>query len=592
MFRFIMNDSTVPFRLYLTEAKAFVIHFATQKRWRECGEDKTRWLKHFLLVSGYMTMMTLIVVFIRWFQVDDSSWHFSSLFGYYATGTIMIITIEMFLSRRRKQETIHRFSELSDWLFLILLFLTTLTGIIMHIVRLAGWPMGTYVMYVIHLAIAGPMLVIEVPFGKWSHLFYRPLALFLTTVREKAAKHSSVDMENVKARIGEMFMTCVQCGSCTAACPWNRVSVYSPRQLLRHIGLGTGTVKSVDDAAWNCVTCNACGDACPRGINIIDVIKTIREIQNKQGKAPAHLEMPLEYLAEKGNPWGGDPEKRLDWAMDIDTPDFNSEHTYCLFTCCTTAYDDTPSQGCSHAGRALLRLLIQAGVSFGTLGTEERCCGDPAFRTGAADSFSTLSKQNMSLFERRGVERVLTASPHCLDTFRKVYADAQVNMEIEHYTVLLDRLISEGSLIPRHEIKNSVTFHDPCYLGRHNGVYDAPRRILKSIPGLNLVEMPDNRGNSLCCGGGGGGIFGDSSSNGRLAELRIQQALDTGAGVIATACPYCTRMLQEAIMTLGFQDRIVVQDVAELLIQSIETRYEHPMPVHINLELDQEVLHA
>jgi len=467
-----------------------------------------------------------------------------------------------------------------------------LTGIIMHIVRLAGWPMGTYVMYVIHLAIAVPMLVIEVPFGKWSHLFYRPLALFLTTVREKAAKHSSVDLENVKTRIGELFMVCMQCGTCTAACPWNRVSVYSPRQILRHIGLGTGTVKSVDDAAWNCVTCNACGDACPRGIHLIDVIRSVREIQNSQGNTPVQLEIPLQYLAEKGNPWGGDPGQRLNWAGDIDIPDFNPEHAYCLFTCCTTAYDSTPNHTCSQAGRALLKLLHQADVSFGTLGKEERCCGDPAFRLGAVDHFSTLSNENMSLFQRRGVESVLTTSPHCFDTFRKAYESMQANMEIEHYTVLLDRLVSKGDLTPRFELNSRVTFHDPCYLGRHNGIYDAPRRILRRIPGLSLVEMSDNRNNSLCCGGGGGGTFNDPSSNGRLAEQRIEQALGTGAGVIATACPYCTRMLQQAIMTLGVQDRIVVRDIAELLIQSIEMRLEHPMPVHINLELDQEVLHA
>ncbi len=592
MFRFIMSDTSVPFRLYLTEAKSFVLHFATQKRWRECSEDKSRWLKHFLLVSGYMTMMTLIIVFIRWFQVDDSSWHFSSLFGYYATGVILIVTIEMFQSRRRKQEALHRFSELSDWLFLILLFLTTLTGIIMHMVRLAGWPMGTYVMYVIHLAIAVPMLVIEVPFGKWSHLFYRPLALFLTSVREKAAKPSSVDMQNVKTRIGELFMVCLQCGTCTAVCPWNQVSAYSPRQILRQIGLGTGTVKSVDDAAWNCVTCDACGDACPRGIHLIDVIRSVREIQNIQGHTPAPFEIPLQQLTDKGNPWGGDPGQRLCWSEDIHIPDFKPEHTYCLFTCCTTAYDETPSQTCNQAGRALLKLLLQAKVGFGSLGKEERCCGDPAFRLGAVDRFSDLSHENMSLFQRRGVERVLTTSPHCLETFRKAYANTRAHMEFEHYTVLLDRLVSKGDLVPRFEVTSRVTFHDPCYLGRHNGIYDAPRRILKGIPGLSLVEMPDNRNNSLCCGGGGGGAFQDPSSNDRLAVQRIEQALNTGAGVIATACPYCTRMLQKAIMNLGIQERIAVQDIAELLIQSIEIRYEHPMPVHINLELDQEALHA
>ncbi len=127
-------------------------NFVTQKRWRKCGEDRSRWLKHFILVSGYMTMMTLVIVFIRWFQVDDSSWHFTSIFGYYATGVLLVITVEMFRSRLKKEESIHRYSEFSDWLFLILLFLTTLTGIMMHALRLAGWPMGTYVMYVIHLA--------------------------------------------------------------------------------------------------------------------------------------------------------------------------------------------------------------------------------------------------------------------------------------------------------------------------------------------------------------------------------------------------------------------------------------------------------
>ncbi len=136
-------------------------------------------------------------------------------------------------------------------------------------------------------------------------------------------------------------MTCVQCGACTAACPLNRVSHYSPRQILRHIGLDMGTVKSVDEAAWNCVTCNACTDACTRGIHTIDVIRSIRGIQNKQERVPEYLEKPLQYLVHKGNPWGGEPAQRLDWATHMDIPLFNPQHDYCLFTCCTTAYDDT-----------------------------------------------------------------------------------------------------------------------------------------------------------------------------------------------------------------------------------------------------------
>jgi ferredoxin len=247
----------VPFWLYITEAKAFVINFVTQKRWRQCGEDRSRWFKHFLLVTGYMTMMTLVIVCIRWFQVDDSSWHFTSIFGYYATGVLLAITVEMFRSRLKKEESIHRFSEFSDWLFLILLFFTTLTGIMMHALRLAGWPMGTYVMYVIHLAIAVPMLVIEVPFGKWSHLFYRPLAIFLATVKEKALKDSNVDVEEVMAEVGQTFMSCLQCGTCTSVCPWNRVLSYSPRRILRQLAMDSGTEQSIDQAVWSCVTCNA-----------------------------------------------------------------------------------------------------------------------------------------------------------------------------------------------------------------------------------------------------------------------------------------------------------------------------------------------
>ena len=588
MFRFIMAGTQVPLSLFLTEARSFVLHFATQKKWRECGEDRSRWLKHFILVTGYMTMMTLIVVFIRWFQVDDSSWHFTSIFGYYATGVLLYITVEMFLSRLNQKEDIHRFSEPTDWLFLVLLFFTTLTGIVMHIVRLAGWPMGTYGLYVIHLAVAVPMLVIEVPFGKWSHLFYRPLAAYLSIVKEKARTHSFVDIATVKAEAGTFFMECIQCGTCTGLCPLNRLEGYSPRLILRQLGLDTGSHEELDRAVWACLTCNACGSLCPRNIDIVDLTRAVRRRNVESHHIPERFELPLQSLNHSGNPWSGLPEKRTAWASGLTIPDYTPEHEYCLFTCCTTAYDVAFSDRSQAAARALPRLLSLAGVGFGTLGLEEICCGDPAHSLGDRGLSEGLSDHNTHLFLSREVKKLVTTSPHCLETFRKHYPELDGRITCEHYTELLDRLLASGRLIPARKLDSRVTFHDPCYLGRYNNIFDAPRRVLAALPGLELVEMEDCRKASLCCGGGGGGAWDTRPADKGMGAIRIKQALAVGADVIATACPYCARMLDQAISSLKAEDRIAVRDLAALLFEAAQPELE-TTPAELTY---QEVMHA
>ncbi|NMC19595.1 MAG: 4Fe-4S ferredoxin [Thermogutta sp.] len=174
----------IPLTLWLSELRTLVIHFLTQKRWRDCPSP-TRWWKHFLLVSGYLTMMLLVIVLLRWFQTDGSDWRMMDLLGYYATGTLLFFTGEAILGRLRRRDEIHKYSHVSDWTFLVLLFATSLTGIVVHVFRLAGLAMPTYVMYIVHLAVAVPMLVVEVPFGKWSHLAYRPLALYLLAIQSR-----------------------------------------------------------------------------------------------------------------------------------------------------------------------------------------------------------------------------------------------------------------------------------------------------------------------------------------------------------------------------------------------------------------------
>jgi ferredoxin len=190
MLRFAMRgekNGPIPFSLLVREAGTFFRHFALQKRWHDCNEDRTRWLKHFLMMTGYLTMIVLIVIFLRWFQTDEivPLYHPTRLFGYYATAALLYVSADFLVGRLKRRDQIHRFSEASDWIFLVLMFLTAFTGILVHGLRLAGLPMATYVTYVIHLAIAVPFLVVEVPFGKWAHMLYRPFAAYLTEVRQK-----------------------------------------------------------------------------------------------------------------------------------------------------------------------------------------------------------------------------------------------------------------------------------------------------------------------------------------------------------------------------------------------------------------------
>jgi Fe-S oxidoreductase len=190
------------------------------------------------------------------------------------------------------------------------------------------------------------------------------------------------------------------------------------------------------------------------------------------------------------------------------------------------------------------------------------------------------------------VQKILTTSPHCLNAFKHNYVELKGSVESEHYTELLDRLVAEGRLKPTREVACTATYHDPCYLGRHNGIYEAPRRLLQRIPGLTLIDMASNRENSLCCGGGGGGAWSEVPPQKRLGVMRVEEALRTGAEVIATACPFCIRMLSEAVRELGVEDQIAVRDLAELLWQSVMTTDEVKMTERVDLSVDQEVYHV
>jgi Fe-S oxidoreductase len=361
---------------------------------------------------------------------------------------------------------------------------------------------------------------------------------------------------------GSDLLTCMQCATCTGVCPWPAVRAFSPRRVIRLASLGLEGYEQED--LWNCVTCNNCVIRCPRGIDIVDVLRSTRAVMVEAGTFPASYNAPLGNLRSEGNPWSGLRKDRTLWTEDVSLPRYGKDTEYLFFTCCTQAYDPRNRK----VGKALTAVLAAGGVSYGGLGIEENCCGDQALKVGAEDIYGQLKQSNLNLFRRHGVDKVIVSSPHCMQVMNLDYA-SEIPLKAVHYTQLLARLMEKGKLVPVKELKRKVTYHDPCYLGRHASEYEAPRQVLHSIPGLQLLEMERNRESSLCCGGGGGGLWMDVPVEERFAVLRVREAQETGAEVIATACPYCTSMLEDAIKILDLEEQIVVRDVAELLAESV-----------------------
>ncbi len=361
---------------------------------------------------------------------------------------------------------------------------------------------------------------------------------------------------------GAELLECMQCATCTGVCPWPTVKQFSARTVIRLVSLGLEGYEQED--LWNCVTCNTCVLRCPRGIDVIEVMRATRAVMLESGAAPATYRGPLASLGSDGNPWQGDRDERYAWAEGLDLKPFDDTCDYLYFTCCTQAYDPRNRK----VARDLVTVLQQGGLTLGVLGDKESCCGDQARKVGAEDVYQKLKQSNLKLMQKHGVKRALVSSPHCRQVMNLDYA-REMELTADHYTQVLAKLIAAGKLTPSSEVALKVTYHDPCYLGRHAGEYEAPRQVLRAIPGLELLEMPRNREESLCCGGGGGGLWMDVPMEQRFAIQRVKEAKETGAQVIATACPYCTCMLEDAVKVLDLEEQIAVKDVAELLSQSL-----------------------
>jgi Fe-S oxidoreductase len=382
---------------------------------------------------------------------------------------------------------------------------------------------------------------------------------------ESVADYQEI-VDEIKANGGEAFTRCYQCGLCDAVCPWNRFIDFSMRKIVRQATFGMTDIESED--IWRCTTCGSCPQQCPRDVGQIESGVSLRRLATEYGIFPNAVK-PLRTvsasLSGAGNPLGEDRQTRADWGKDLAVKPFAEGMQVLYFSGCYLSYDPRLKK----VARATAGILNKAGIDYGILGTKENCCGESIRKTGNEDLFKRLARENIKTFIDNGVKKIVVSSPHCYHTFKNEYPEFMVHFEVVHISQFLCELMAQGRLSLSKALDRKVTYHDPCYLGRHNTVYDDPRTVLTRVPGLELIEMPESRENSLCCGGGGGRIWMETVKGERFSDLRVAQAVETGAEVLATACPYCIANFEDSRLALKDEHALEVKDITEIVAEAM-----------------------
>ncbi len=394
------------------------------------------------------------------------------------------------------------------------------------------------------------------------------------------------------------FYTCTECGRCSDHCPATRTGKkLSPKQftvdlrnfLYRHedalVAGGQASSPSDGDEAtesqkdlvdgvidpevlWACTSCRACEEECPVFITYVDKIVDMRRyLVQERGEFPNELQTAFRSLESSMNPWGFAAEDRAGWAAGLDVPLLSDkpDAEYVYWVGCAASYDDRAKR----TARATAELLLRAGVDFAILGPEEQCTGDPARRAGNEFLYQMLADANCETLNGYNVRKIITACPHCFNTIGNEYPDFGGKFEVVHHSDLLAQLVRDGKLTPKHSVDARVVYHDSCYLGRYNDVYDAPREVLRSIPGVSLVEPAETRDRGMCCGAGGAQMFKEEEQGeSRVNLMRTDQLLATKPDTVSSACPFCMRMLTDGLADRGKED-VKQLDIAELLLESV-----------------------
>ncbi|MGA9047542.1 MAG: heterodisulfide reductase-related iron-sulfur binding cluster [Dehalococcoidia bacterium] len=457
----------------------------------------------------------------------------------------------------------------------------------------------------------GTVLYIILSWEKLTHILISPVNVLFKTSRPKGAL-SLVDLENAETygvgRIQDFTWkqlfdldACTNCGRCQDRCPaYLTQKPLSPRKVIQDLkthwleqapsllaarkvaaaaGPGAATVPAVEektmvgqvileDEIWSCTTCRACQDVCPVFIEHIDkIVDMRRHLVLDLAQIPETGESVLKCMEARGHSCKGTTLTRTDWTTGLDIKQLSEEPNveYLFFAGCAASLEERSTK----IAIATVKILKEAGVNFGIMGAQEMCCGEPARRLGNEYLFQTLAAQSVEQFKGYNIRKIITICPHCFNTIKNEFPQFGGDFEVIHHSTFISNLINEGKIKPAVMKENRITYHDSCYLGRHNDIYDPQRNVLRTINKLPLLEMERSRNSGFCCGGGGGRFWMEERLGTRISEARIQQVLDVGADTVATACPYCVQMFTDAIKAKGAEETLVAKDIAELVVESM-----------------------
>jgi len=449
------------------------------------------------------------------------------------------------------------------------------------------------------------LIYLATRFSKVSHIFFSPANIVLRSDRPLGALRPMGDLEKLE-RFGASdlqdftwkqlldFDACTNCGRCQDNCPaYLSGKTLSPRKIIQDLrayssyrgpqilaARAAGQEVPPPDkpmvggefvattAVWDCVTCRACMEVCPVYIEHIDsIVDMRRSLVMEASQMPEGAQGVLENMERRGHPWRGTQSTRTDWmdGMDVKTLAEDSDVEVLLWVGCTPALNVQNQK----VPRAMASLLKVAGIKFGVLGAEETCSGDPARRLGNEMLFQMMAQQNIETFKNYNVKKVITLCPHCFNNIKNEYPQLGSNVEVIHYTEFVDQLIKVGRLKPIKSVNIEMTYHDSCYLGRHNRIFDAPRSVAAAIPGLTLHEMDRRREHGFCCGAGAGHMWMEDSGGKRINHMRTDQFLETKGNMLGVSCPFCLQMFNEGISSKGAAETKQTKDLLEIVAESV-----------------------